>query len=535
MKTNNIFKISAFLLGIIVAFSCAEWEEYESLDLAAAPTVSVEQSNVGDSLIVVDVTSSADGFVAAILLEGTGNPVPSDSTALLEGNVDYLAYAYGKATANTATMLTFASDIQQNTAYEVMAVAANADGVVSAVEVISVTTDDTYAPNLLATYPSISTDPVIELVDTIMLEFDEPVALGAGKFTIEAYNEDQVEDVPAANLFVSGNMVGIILPFTPANGDFLSLHWEDAAVEDLSGNGVPAFTTTEEAGTFDGFYWRVVTIDMDFKTVIPGLDEDQMPGFDITFTYDSVVSFVIDDDNPVIEDGDITLTYNDGDGSELTIDVPVADVTIDGANLTIVQSKAPAWFGEVTIDIPEGIFYVGHGNPMVPVSESWIIAHPLGTWLGTYTVAAASYGKPGEWDEEWTVTASFVPGEDDKISLLGIGAGGTSPVIATLDTEAMTITIAQGQDSDAYEASGYTEGFVYFGNTDLTIDDTKPLVGTITEDGGIAIDNFGIYVQYDADPSYNGVWDVFNTTWTKGGKKGAFSGVSVDKARMNNK
>jgi hypothetical protein len=495
----------------------------------------VEQSNVGDSLIVVDVTSSADGFVAAILLEGTGNPVPSDSTALLEGNVDYLAYAYGKAEANTATMLTFASDIQQNTTYEVMAVAANADGVVSAVEVISVTTDDTYAPNLLATNPAVAYDPVIELVDTIMLQFDEPVALGAGKFTFESFYEGQVVDVPTANLFVSGNMIGIILPFTPAHGDYLWLHWEDAAVEDLSGNGVSAQTTILDGGAFVGFYWRTVHTEMDFSAVTPAVDEDQMPGFDIIFTYDSTLSFVTSGGNPVIEDGDITLTYNDGDGSELTIDVPVADVTIDGANLTIVQSKAPAWFGSTTIDIPDGIIRVGHGNPMVPVSETWIIAHPLGTWLGTYTVAAASYGKPGEWDEEWTVTASFVPGEDDKISLLGIGAGGTSPVIATLDTDAMTITIAQGQDSDAYEASGYTEGLVYFGNTDLTIDDTKPLVGTITEDGGIAIDNFGIYVQFEADPSYNGVWDVFNTTWTKGGKKGVFSGAGVDKARMNNK
>jgi hypothetical protein len=494
----------------------------------------VEQSNVGDSLIVVDVTSSADGFVAAILLEGTGNPVPSDSTALLEGNVDYLAYAYGEAVANAATMLTFASDIQQNTAYEVMAVAVNADGVVSTVEVVGITTDDTYAPNLLATIPVVEYDPVVELVDTIMLQFDEPVALGAGKFTFESFYEGQVVDVPTANLFVSGNMVGIILPFTPAHGDYLWLHWEESAVVDLVGNGVAAQTTILEEGAFVGFYWRVVHTEMDFNAVTPAVDEDQMPGFDITFTYDSAVSFVTSQGNPVIEDGDITLTYNDGDGSKMTVDVPVADITIDGANLTIVQSKAPAWFGEVTIDIPEGIFTVGHGNPMVPVSETWIIAHPLGTWLGTYTVAAASYGKPGEWDEEWTVTASFVPGEDDKISLLGIGAGGTSPVIATLDTDAMTITIAQGQDSDAYESNGYTEGLVYFGNADLTIDDTKPLVGTITEEGGIAIDNFGIYVQYEADPSYNGVWDVFNTTWTKGGKKGAFSGSGVDKARVNN-
>ncbi len=535
MKAKYIYQIGAFLLGSLILSGCVEWPEFEALDLESAPTVTVEQTNVGDSTITVDVTSSANGFVSAILLPGTGNPIPADSGAILQGNVEYLDYASGETEANTPVSFTFETDIVQNTPYEVMAVAANADGVVSTVEVISITTDDTYSPNLLATYPAITYDPVIELADTIMLEFDEPVALGAGKFTFEAFYEGQVVEVPAANLFVSGNMVGIILPFTPAHGDYLWLHWEDGAVEDLSGNGVPAVTTIMDGGAFVGYYWRIVKTDMDFKTVTPDLAEDQLPGFDITFTYDSTVSFVTSQGDPVIEDGDITLAYNDGDGSIMTIDVPVTDVTIDGVNLTIAQSNAPPWFGQVTIDIPEGIFSVGHGNPMVAVSETWIIAHPLGTWIGTYTVAAASYGDPGNWDEEWTVTTSFVPGEDDKLSILGIGDGGTSPVIATIDMVNLTITIDQGQDSDAYASYGYTESLVYYGNTDLTIDDTQPLVGTITEDGGIVIDNFGIYVQYEPDPTENVTWDVFNTTWTKGGKKGAFSGNSVDKARINKK
>lgn len=157
--------------------------------------------------------------------------------------------------------------------------------------------------------------------------------------------------------------------------------------------------------------------------------------------------------------------------------------------------------------------------------------HPLGAWIGTYEVDAQSYGDPENWDEVWTVTTEPVEGDVEKLSITGIGTAGTSAIFATIDKENMTITIDPGQDSDAYADFGYTESIVYFGNPDLSIDKAEPLVGDISQDGTIEIDNFGIYVQYEPNPDYNVVWDVFNTTWTKTAKKAISASEPVDKVK----
>jgi len=139
--------------------------------------------------------------------------------------------------------------------------------------------------------------------------------------------------------------------------------------------------------------------------------------------------------------------------------------------------------------------------------------HPLKSWIGTYDVAAPSYTVPGAWDEAWEVTTSPVEGEPDQLQLDGVGLNGTG-LIATFDTDAMTITIAPGQDIGlayadwGYDVVGSDEVTVYFGYPDLTWDDELDIVGAIEANGNMTIDGWcHIMGGY--------VWDVFNTTWTK--------------------
>lgn len=138
--------------------------------------------------------------------------------------------------------------------------------------------------------------------------------------------------------------------------------------------------------------------------------------------------------------------------------------------------------------------------------------HPLAQWIGTYDVAAVSYGSPGAWDEAWVVTTE--PDPDDVTVLLISGVAGSTgaPIKAVVNTEEMTLTLSPGQAiGDVY---GYGNIGVYKGTEagdDLILD--APLEGVIEEDGTIKIDVWGHMITEGEYEGY--LWDVFNTTWTK--------------------
>jgi hypothetical protein len=143
--------------------------------------------------------------------------------------------------------------------------------------------------------------------------------------------------------------------------------------------------------------------------------------------------------------------------------------------------------------------------------------HPLGKWIGQYVVAAASYGSPGAWDEEWFVTTEPDPDDVNNLIITGIGGDGSAPsvyqsITGVVNLDDMTITLAPGQTiGDVY---GYGNIAVYKGTDtgdDLVLD--APLIGIIEEDGTILVDLWGHLI---VEGDYTGYfWDVFNTTWTK--------------------
>jgi hypothetical protein len=138
--------------------------------------------------------------------------------------------------------------------------------------------------------------------------------------------------------------------------------------------------------------------------------------------------------------------------------------------------------------------------------------HPLAKWIGTYSVAAVSYGNPGPWDEGWLVTTEPDPDDVNRLIITGVGAAGSLPIKATINMEEMSITLSPGQlIGDVY---GYGTIAVYKGTDagdDVVLD--EPLVGVIEEDGTIRVDLWGHFIT---DGQYaNSLWDVFNTTWTK--------------------
>jgi hypothetical protein len=156
--------------------------------------------------------------------------------------------------------------------------------------------------------------------------------------------------------------------------------------------------------------------------------------------------------------------------------------------------------------------------------------HPLKDYIGTYTVDAKSYGVPGDWDEAWTVVTEADPEDTNNLLFTGIGTsgGGYLPVIGTFDLEAMTITFAAG--TDAGDAYGYGSTLIYAAEGYPNLLKTINLVGTISEDGSMHVDQWGMEMndQYKGD-----VWDVFDTYWTMNKSASLSNSKKINDSKLN--
>ncbi len=238
------------------------------------------------------------------------------------------------------------------------------------------------------------------------------------------------------------------------------------------------------------------------------------------------------------------------EATDVTLAVSVDGISkpaVEGTDFTLSSKSVnvPVGVATVTVNPIDNSVFAGNkqfkvtitGNSKdypLAVQKSILVTlvddeHPLKNWIGTYTVAAASYGDPGNWDEEWTVVTSPVAGDVTKLALLGI-SDGTKPAIATFNTTAMTIEIETPQDLG--QIYGYADpywGEIYYG-TDvlfglvggnwadpsdgiLGANSGIKLTGTIEADGTIRIDKIAPVLRYSTTDYV--VWDMFNTTWTK--------------------
>lgn len=517
MKNNikYIKLIGIFVLALMVV-SCNEFAEFDSESYGPGPTISLAQVSIQDSTFTVSVTSSADGFASVILLPGSGNTPPADPDDLLTGNVDAMDYQTKAVTGSTATNFTF-SGLVQYASYEVMAAANNADGKPSEVSTLAVGTDDTHAPLLTSTSPTVGPDPVVEVDGSVVLVFDEAVVYDDTKDLVFTELNDGT-DVVAGSVTVDFNEVTVTFGEDLTNRDFIILSYPEGAFTDHSGNLALEMDSYYDAVEDEiiGLYWRAVA--MDFEAVSISPEDDVVPtAFDIVVTFAEEVELTDPDDDPYIEDGDITLTYDDG--TDLFIkSVLASEVTATGNDLTITQSHSAGPGVEVTVNIPENLFRVGYGNPNAEVTASWIIELALSDLVGVYGVAAASLGSPGAWDEVWTATVELVPGNDTALSItIDAGGGGGIPFLAGFNVETLTVVIPAG--TDAGDLYGNGTSAIYGSDYDNYLGGA--VYGTITGASSFAIDELGMYM---ADPAELWLWDAFNTTWTKSAKKGAVSG-----------
>lgn len=197
------------------------------------------------------------------------------------------------------------------------------------------------------------------------------------------------------------------------------------------------------------------------------------------------------------------VTFADGFGTQYITINPIDDHVFTGNRTFTVKLLSNS----------EGLPFGAINEVKVTIMDD---EHPLAKWIGTYSVACASYGKPGEWDEVWTVTTVPDPSDVNNLITTGISKSAfisiaePNTITATLDMVAMTISIKGGQEIKGY---GYSLG-IYLGTEDLSsVDKSAKIIGTISNDGSIHIDHLSPMIIAGA---YAGsIWDTFNTTWTK--------------------
>ncbi len=514
MKNNIKYtkRIGIFVLALVMTAACVKWESETSPTLESASSITLAVLSAGDSSVVVSFSSTASGYVALNLFDGTGFAVPTeeeDLEALLTGNVSSMEYYRAETEAGNVYQYTFLGLIQ-DASYEVIGVANNSDGVVSQAELLVIATGDSHPPLLTGTDPEITYDPVLPVDGSVTLIFDEPILYDDTKdLTFSEFYDG--EDVVAGSVTVSGNTATVALGADLTNRDYVLLSYPEGAFTDLSGNQADSMASYLDGGSFVGLYWRAEAKEFEALTVLP--EEEVVPaGFDI------VVSFAEEVDADGVEDGDITLTYDDG--TDVLIKAVLAsEVSAAGNELTITQSYLAAPGVEVTLDIPAELLGIGIANPNAAVTASWSILHPLQSWIGTYTVDAASYGNPGTWDEVWAVDIASVAGDVTSLAItIDAGGGGGVPFLASFDAGAMTVTISPG--TMVGNLYGYGPTAIYYGDY-ATLDEFANVVGTIAADGTILIDNLTMILTDFG--LVNGLWDAFNTSWAPAAKKKAVS------------
>ncbi len=495
MKNNikYIKRISIFVLALVIAAACAKWESETSPTLESASTVTLAVLSAGDSSVVISFANSSNGYVGLNLYEGTGNAVPTekeDREAMLTGNVTSMEYYSAETATGNVYQVTF-TGLVQDASYEVMGVANNGDGVVSEVAVQVVNTSDSNPPVLTVTDPEVGLDAVLPVDGSVVLVFDEAVVYDDTKaLTFSEFYD--AEDV-VAGVVVDGNMVTVTPGEDLTNRDYVMLSYPEGAFTDLSGNLTAEMDSYFTGTGFAGLYWRAEGKEFEAVSIAPA--EEVVPaGFDIVVTFAERVRLTDGYGDPLVMDGDITLSYDNG-LDVLTKAVLASELSADGNDLTITQSYLAGPGVEVTLNIPAELIDIGNRNPNAEVTASWSILHPLQAWIGAYDVDAPSYGNPGNWDEIWTATIAPVAGDVNSLAItIDAGGGGGVPFIAAINSTAMTITIPAG--ADAGDLYGYgVSTFMYVGDDAATIDMVADLVGTIDPDGSILIDQLTMVID----------------------------------------
>lgn len=232
--------------------------------------------------------------------------------------------------------------------------------------------------------------------------------------------------------------------------------------------------------------------------------ETTAPAVSVTFDFDET-STAVEGEHYTLVNTSNTLDISGGWGYD-TIWIQPIDNDIFTGNLTVIIN--------LTSNTQNYPFGVTSSHTLTILDDE----HPLGNWIGTYSVSAVDY-----WSyfgsETWTVTTAPDPDDVNNLIVTGIGVGYSewTSVTGVVDLDAETITFSSGSEIGTHADYGGPLA-IYLGDEAGNLYE-EPIVGTINADGSIYVDVLGI--QFVGGVNEGLTWGVYETTWTPAKKKAA--------------
>ncbi|MEA3462217.1 MAG: hypothetical protein U9R49_10085 [Bacteroidota bacterium] len=230
--------------------------------------------------------------------------------------------------------------------------------------------------------------------------------------------------------------------------------------------------------------------------------ESGAPSVSVTFDFDES-SVAIEGEDFTLVNPSNTLEIPDGWGYD-TIWIQPIDNDVFTGNIPLIIN--------LTSNTQNYPFGVTKSHTLTIVDDE----HPLGNWIGSFTVSAVDYSSYFG-PETWTVTTAPDPSDVNNLIVTGIGSGYSewTSITGVVDLDAETITFSSGAEIGTHADYGGPLA-IYLGDADGNLYE-EPIVGAINADGSIYVDMLGI--QFVGGINEGLTWGVYETTWAPAKKK----------------
>ena len=388
----------SIMMVAIALTGCTTWDDPVTENYGNGPAISIDVTATADSTFTFTLTPAAGAKYYSFVIDESDEADELDATTLLKGGYSSVL----QAVLNAEQVPSFTYNMRNskdeplcepNTTYQIYAVAANDKGIVGEVNVVSVTTTDAGAPQLLEE-DGIKADAANKAV---AFSFDQAILRGEGAVTAQYYKEYDIANpvtIEAEDITVSvkGNVATVSVANVP-DGVYVVLAYEEGAFTDAYGNkcGAVAGKLSMVTGKFSDPYFRVPTknwavADEYFTAPEAGSTFPKWSEFEGTITFKEDVYV-----NPTAQAaGDLTVTYTN-DSRTVTYKLATTDWTLgdDKKTITFNLPKATEPGDKVTVGISEGVLFDIYGNPNSAYSSEkvyWIsFAMTKEDVLGTFT------------------------------------------------------------------------------------------------------------------------------------------------------
>ncbi|HHU97476.1 MAG: hypothetical protein QM237_08255 [Bacteroidota bacterium] len=455
-------------LSIVVAIfatGCTTFEKEDSLTLPDPPAVNISNINAQSEAISFNVSPAGTaGYYAWLVVEGEKIDATLKALSVLQQTASGVANGIAKY-SETPDSHVVVEDLTPYTVYQIYAVVASEDGVVSEVKNASIRTlDDGDKPTL---------DEVAIEDTTVTITFHEPLQRGRGRVYVsyfakntvsgskplvvepgfEEFNPQDIE-VDEENLSVSGNTLVVQLPSAPA-GAYASITYEADVVRDLEGNKSNAFEqkadTLVKGAPSGGITVRVATTTWSLQSEFEVINPDTLVSF--SDWEELIVTALPDSGITVKKKGDEVpaFVYKEP-GKFLTVDVKKWGL-LEGIP-SFFLPEAPAFGATVDLNIPAEAFedVYGNTNEELLIEDNYL--HSYGYTLDDITGTWQINGNSGFYGSAFpteTVVITEDPDSEDEFGVIITGFGkiftgvDVTPISAIFDPVFGTLTIPHFQ------------------------------------------------------------------------------------------